>query len=122
MDDRDAWERFIKAGAGAQAAVDLILESQFQQQVEDLATLYHWKKYHTRNSTGSEEGFPDLILIRSIRTGKRPRVRLIVAECKTARGELTDAQREWLDLFAEAGAETYVWRPGDLDKIGGILQ
>jgi hypothetical protein len=38
------------------------------------------------------------------------------------RGRLGPNQREWLDLFRAAGAETYIWRPGDMTTIQAQLQ
>ena len=52
-----------------------------------------WMRYHTRNSKGSDPGFPDLVLLRP--------GRLVVAELKVhpfsqKRGRPTDAQAAWL--------------------------
>lgn len=58
--------------------------------------------------------FPDLVLVRD---------RIIAAELKrSAREKPTDEQQAWLDAFAAAGAESYVWRPDDLDELPRILR
>jgi hypothetical protein len=73
-----------------------------------------WERhYHTRNSKGSDSGFPDLVLLRP--------PRLVVAELKTETGRVTVAQWAWLDDFAACGAESYVWRPSDRAEIERIL-
>jgi len=95
--------------------------------VEDRAARSGWRYYHTRRSTGSVAGFPDLCLVRG--------PRLIFAELKTdhPRSQLSAAQRDWLDdLDVVAGGrrrrkngypvpETYVWRPRDRDLITAVL-
>ena len=78
-----------------------------------LAPTLGWRlAYHTLHSKGSQHGFPDRVLVRD---------RIIFAELKRAHGKPTDAQQEWLHALAGAGAETYLWRPGDLDEIALIL-
>jgi hypothetical protein len=78
-----------------------------------LANVLGWKLcYHTLRSKGSRAGFPDRVLIRE---------RVVFAELKRERAKPTPAQIEWLDGLAAAGAETYLWRPSDLEEIGLIL-
>src|SRR5689334_7845732 len=64
-------------------------EDKFQTKVLELARIYHWKTYHTYDSQRSTAGFPDLVLVRP--------PRLIFAELKSAGGNLTVAQKEWLE-------------------------
>ena len=52
---------------------------------------------------GDGAGFCDLVLVR--------RRRLLAVELKSDDGLLTGEQIAWLDALAEAGAETFVWRP-----------
>jgi hypothetical protein len=87
-----------------------------------LAPMLGWSLcYHTLRSKGSQSGFPDRVLVRE---------RVIFAELKrelTGKASVdrdrqpTEHQREWLDALAAAGAEVYLWRPGDLDEIAKIL-
>jgi hypothetical protein len=63
-DVRDCWTRFANGGMKAQRAVDTILEKHWQEQVEHIASLFGWRKYHTLDSRGSDEDFPDLVLLR----------------------------------------------------------
>ncbi len=78
-----------------------------------LAPMLGWNlTYHTLRSKGSQSGFPDRVLVRE---------RVIFAELKREKGVVTDAQRDWLDGLAAAGAEVYLWRPSDLDEIARIL-
>ena len=50
--------------------------------------------------------------------------RIIYAELKTDKpsSQLSDAQREWLLLLTDCGAETYVWRPSDYDRVVLVLK
>ena len=81
-----------------------ILEAAFQAQIVRLAELTGWKVYHTHDSRRSQEGFPDLILIR--------RTRMIVAELKTRDETTTFDQRIWLGAFiGTSHPEIALWRP-----------
>jgi len=102
-----------------------ISEKQFEQQVHDLARLYHWLYYHTWRSYHSPAGFPDCVLVRGNR--------LIFAELKAEAGKVSDKQQEWLDALGECGhkysdtqtggyplrtiPEVYLWRPSQIDEI-----
>lgn len=82
--------------------------------VKELAKLFGYKYYHTWRSFHSPAGFPDDILARP--------PRLIFAELKSDKGELTPEQEAWLDLLAACpGAEVYLWRPDDFEDISDIL-
>jgi hypothetical protein len=99
--------------------------------------------FHPRYSLGSEPGWPDLTLIR-----RRDR-RLIFAELKSEKGQLSPRQAEVLDLLrlfatpvpALCGSgphgrerpeprlaccppwiQVVVWRPRDLAEIGEVLR
>jgi hypothetical protein len=81
-------------------------EKEFQAQVLQLAALCGWRLvYHTFDSKRSQEGFPDLVLIKGNV--------LLVAELKVGDNEPTAAQQAWLDGFGRVGALVYVWRPTD---------
>jgi hypothetical protein len=90
-------------------------EAQFQRKVRQLATLTGWRSYHTRDSRRSDPGFPDLVLVNA------KQARTIFAELKTQTGRLTEHQKLWLASLADAGQETALWRPADLDDIKQIL-
>lgn len=92
-------------------------ESSWLAYVTDYATCVvrpPWLRYHTLRSKGSDAGFPDLVLLRP--------PRMIVAELKTDRGNVTEAQTMWLDAFSRCGAEVYVWRPRDRDEMEARLR
>lgn len=100
-------------------------EALFQQQVVDLATRFGWRVAHVGDSRKVVRrgdryiavpdpdcaGLPDLILVHPLRR------RTIFAELKSKTGRLAAKQKEWLAVLTEAGQETAVWRPGDLDVI-----
>ena len=83
----------------------LISEANLQASIIELATLYGWLVYHTHDSRRSKEGFPDLCMVRGNR--------LIFAELKSARGKVSDEQKDWLDRLGCTGTEAYVWWPAD---------
>lgn len=98
-------------------------EASFQKQVMALATLFHWRCAHFNDSrrqvrpgvhVGDRDaaGVPDLLLVRE---------RAIFAELKRDGGKPSKVQVEWLDALAKAGAETYLWRPSDLEEVQRVL-
>ncbi len=92
-----------------------VRERDFMQSVIDLADLLGWLVYYTHDSRRSAAGFPDLVLVRG--------ERLIVAELKTERGRVSNAQSAWLAaLDAISGIETYLWRPNDWPVIETTLR
>ncbi len=101
-------------------------EKQFQAAVIEYAKLNGWLVYHTRNSRGSEPGFPDLVLVHPGSGDSVPRrPRLVFAELKTERGRTSLAQAEWLSALGRVTASgggspmqsprifTELWRPRD---------
>lgn len=103
----------------------LVTERQFSHSVIETAHWHHWLVSHTyplRKADGTFRtpvladgaGLPDLLLVRG--------PRMIWAELKTERGRLEPNQKRWLAALAAcAGCETYVWRPGDFERIAEIL-
>ncbi len=77
-----------------------------QECVEALLQYNGWLCYHTRDSRGSREGFPD------IAAAHRGRQRLLFAELKAEGADPTPHQSHWLaTLAATERAEVYLWRP-----------
>jgi hypothetical protein len=113
------------AGAAAVRSAAAMSEVDLQTAICDLARVYRWRSFHARPAVtgrgyrtavaGDGVGFPDLLLVRDRR--------LIVAELKSADGDLTPAQQAWLLAF-EHVAERYIWRPKDLTdgSIGRVLR
>ncbi len=100
-------------GKGRVPKLPKIAEKDWQEQVEQLAELFGWRKYHTWRSIKSDPGFPDLVLLRP--------PRLIFAELKIEGKEPTPAQYDWLHGIAASGKEAYVWYPADLEMVTRIL-
>ena len=69
--------------------------------------------YHTHDSRRCIAGFPDLVLAKA--------GRLIFAELKNQKHKASDEQIRWLIALGNTGAESYLWRPEDLDAIISIL-
>lgn len=88
-------------------------EAEFQCGVVELARLLGWEVYHTRDSRGSDGGFPDLVLVRG--------GRVVFAELKAASGRTTPDQDRWIGKLMRTPAEVYLWRPGDWPLVEEIL-
>ena len=86
--------------------------------VETEATLAGWRWHHIRRADLAQQqgdpGWPDIVAVRG--------ARIVVAELKAVTGHVFAAQRVWLDAWAAAGAEVYVWRPADLAAIREVLR
>ena len=99
---------------------EIMPERVWLSEVVALAKAYGWLVYHAlpaMNSRGrwathqmGDTGFPDLMLAHH-------RFGTLFVELKTNQGRLTAQQETWLDVLAEAGQETAVWRPKDRARI-----
>lgn len=87
-------------------------ESTFQSKLVQDAKKLGWISYHTYDSRRSDEGFPDLVLVRE---------RVIYAELKSENGVLSQDQRKWFAALQRAKQEVYVWYPSDYEYILKIL-
>ena len=122
---------FGRAGVVAMAALRPITESQFQQQVIQLAKLRGWLVHHTRPARikvqgvetyrtpiAGHAGFPDLVLAR--------RGRVIYAELKAQAGQLREDQIRWRDAMCpperQAFCGWFLWRPSDWAQIERVLE
>lgn len=98
-------------------------ESEFQSVVIDLARMFRWRVAHFRPAKtkygwvtpvqADGKGWPDLCLVRE---------RIVFAELKSDAGKLAPEQREWAQALADAGCESYVWRPADLEQVAAVLR
>lgn len=92
-----------------------VTEKEFQATVLELATRLRWRTFHVLDSKGSTAGFPDVVAVR--------RTRLVVAELKTEKGKLTDAQQSWMaDLEQVLSVGAYVWKPSDWAELEAVLR
>ncbi len=90
-------------------------EKAFQARVVAYARRCGWTLiYHTYDSRRSQEGFPDLLMLR----GKK----IIVAELKVPPNAATEAQLRWLDGFRAAKVPAYLWTPEDWAEIVKVLE
>ena len=78
-----------------------------QHQEEDLLTMvrgtaqhHGWLTYHTKDSRGSEPGWPDLVLVRA------PTV--LFVELKPRGGKATPAQWRWIQALSACGLDARV--------------
>lgn len=90
-------------------------ERELEDAVMELAALLGYMRYHAlpaqirpgkwATATKGETGWPDLVLCGN--------ARLIFAELKAKRGNMSCAQADWRDALVRAGQEFYLWRPKD---------
>lgn len=83
-------------------------EAEFQRWVVGQAQMHGWQReliYHTHDSSKSQRGFPDLVLV------KPPRV--LLWELKSMRGRVSPAQERWVAAFKECGMEAAILYPCD---------
>lgn len=98
-------------------------EAEWQKIVIETARMFGWRVAHFRPAQTSKgwrtpvaadgKGFPDLVLVRE---------RVIFAELKGETGKLAEEQYAWLHDLERAGAESYVWRPGDWEQVAATLR
>lgn len=100
-----------------------LTETQWQEQVVDLAHLLGWKHLHVRRSIGkgrkwqtttNRRGWPDLLLW-------APGRGFVALELKSETGSPTDEQLEVLAELEAAGARTMVARPSDFEAVQDLL-
>lgn len=106
-----------------------ISERDWQNQVIQLAKLYKWKvhaerpartKHGWKTPIQGDVGFPDLVLVRGDR--------LIFAELKTQKGQLSQEQENWYIALSSVAYEreehiqVEVWRPKDFEEVQKILK
>jgi hypothetical protein len=88
-------------------------ERDWQQQVQQLATLHGWRWFHDNDSRRNPAGLPDLLMVKGSR--------LLAVELKTETGRVRPEQTAWLDALAATGAETAIWRPSDIEHVQSVL-
>lgn len=102
----------VRTAGGRKSRKNLgMSEVQLLAAVRRLARYRGFMTYHTRDSRGSEAGFPDLVMV----SVKQRRV--LFVELKTATGKTSAAQDAWLAALAAAGVEVHLWRPADLQTV-----
>jgi len=85
------------------------------REVVNLARVYGWLHYHTLYSLGSEEGFPDLVLVRGNR--------MLFVELKRSQKErLRPAQKVWHEAINRANRVCLVWTPELWDEIRKLMR
>jgi hypothetical protein len=102
------------------AATPLLELSEKEWELQAIGTANHpglarqvgFLVYHTLRSKGSQPGYPDWTLARE---------RVVFLELKKEGGKPSDAQRVWISALLDAGAEIYIARPHDLDRLARIL-
>lgn len=99
-----------------------ISEDDFSDRVVSYAQDHRWRVLHIRPArtskgwrtpvSGDGNGFPDLVLVRE---------RVLFAELKSAKGVMSQDQKDWLFALMNANAPYFLWRPSDWSDIERIL-
>lgn len=91
-------------------------EQQFQDFIVADARQHGWLTYHTRDSRGSDPGFPDLVLV-------KPGRPVLFYEVKTEKGRVSMPQADWIDRInkTRGGAQAMIVRPDDWPYIAAEL-
>lgn len=93
-------------------------ERQWQAVIEEAAAYLGYPfAYHTHDSRKSDEGFPDLVLV-------KPGVRVIYFECKTDKpgSKPTQKQVDWVRALRSTGAHAWIVRPRNVDFVLDVLR
>lgn len=104
----------------ADAIVAGASEQLLEEYVRQCANLGRWRRYHTRDSRRSPEGFPDEVLAHGT-LGLTIFAELKGYDTRRRLGKLTAAQWDWLTDLRAAGQFAYLWTPHDADLIERIL-
>lgn len=90
-------------------------EAQYSARIVQWARLNGWLAYHTFYSGRSQQGFPDLTLVKQ--------GRLVFIEVKSESGRLSASQQQWLALLDSVpGIDAVVARPSNWDMIASLLK
>lgn len=95
-------------------------ENELLTGVLDVCRLLGWRTIHLRPARSATSwrtavhgvGFPDVLAVRGSR--------IVAAELKVGRKQLTAEQGRWLTDLAAAGADCHVWR--ETDYPDGIVE
>lgn len=97
-------------------------EDEWMRALVAKARFLGWETYHTRDSRGSDEGFPDVVFAKEPRFNGVYAGRVFYAELKDEDGEQTEAQKKWQRLLQAGGNDCFLWRPSDWHKVLRILE
>lgn len=101
------------------ATIQLPTEAHWAGWVLSTAVLHGWAVHEEYDATRVNSGWPTLVLLRG--------PRMVVAKIKAEKGEVTRAQQQWLDQFAEVAATSdgaicvHLWRPADEASVRECL-
>jgi hypothetical protein len=96
-------------------ALKPITHAEFEAQVVQLAAACGYLAYHTRDSRGSQKGFPDWVLVSAARK------RCLFVELKVPPDGPSPEQQAWLAELRGAGQEAFLWYPDDFDEAVRVL-
>lgn len=91
-------------------------EAVFTSKVRTEAIAAGWLFYHTKDSRGSDRGFPDCVMVRS--------GRVVYAELKVGNNRPSPEQEAWLLQLSQTRgpAEVAIWYPSSWQAIKAVLR
>jgi len=89
-------------------------EAQIQRNIKDTAEALGMLFYHTRNSFGSDRGFPDVVIAGPVNS---PDPSVMFYETKGPRGVVSDMQQLWIDILTLAGFTARIVFEADLPTV-----
>jgi hypothetical protein len=92
-----------------------ISHDEFEKQVVQLAAACGFLCYHTRDSRGSNSGFPDWVFVSARKK------RTLFVEVKVPPDGPTIDQKIWLAELEGAGQLAFIFYPDDWDRIVELL-
>ena len=90
----------------------------WQRRVIEIAIQHGFSRehiYHTRDSRGSQKGYPDLHML-NLGT-----IRSVFVECKVGKDKQKREQLSWMHGLRRCGHEAYCWYPSDEPEAIRIL-
>ena len=94
-------------------------ETQIQKNIKDSAEALGLVYYHTRNSFGSDKGFPDIVVSGPVGS---PAPSTMFYETKGPRGKVSDDQLMWLGLLSASGLIARLIYEADLPLVYDDLE
>lgn len=94
-------------------------EAEWSGLVWAFAIDHGWEGYHTRDSRGSQDGFPDWVFAKIWPGGVW--AKMFYAELKREDGVQSEPQKKWERLIRLCGGTYYLWRPSHWDIVRRVL-
>lgn len=102
-----------------------ISETEWQEQVIELAHTLGWKHMFVRRSIGKGKKWTTATNVKGwldLTMWSERQQRVMFVELKSEAGEPTPEQIAMMKSWSLAGQEVYLWRPSDLEEAARVLR